>query len=166
MSEPESSPPLAYFLTWTIYGSWLHGDPRGSVDRRWNAPNSLRLAPDERRTRFEARRLSQSRPVRLDAELRHAIDGAIRETCATRGWLLHALHVRTNHVHAVVTAPVAPERVVATFKANGTRVAREAGLSNQDRLWTRHGSTRYLWDEEALAAACVYVIEGQGEMLD
>ena len=24
--------PLAYFLTWTCYGIWLHGDERGSVD--------------------------------------------------------------------------------------------------------------------------------------
>ena len=27
------SDPLAYFITFTCYGNWLHGDERGSVDR-------------------------------------------------------------------------------------------------------------------------------------
>lgn len=29
-------------------------------------------------------------------------------------------------------------------------------------MWSRHGSTRYLWKDESLEAACRYVREGQG----
>src|SRR5690349_4403849 len=44
---------LAYFRTFSAYGSWLHGDERGSVDRTLAAPLSLLRraafhAPDHR----------------------------------------------------------------------------------------------------------------------
>jgi hypothetical protein len=35
-TEPADIPmadPLAYFLTWTTYGTWLPGDERGWVER-------------------------------------------------------------------------------------------------------------------------------------
>ncbi len=35
--------PLAYLITFRTYGTWLHGDPRGSMDRQrantWAEPN-------------------------------------------------------------------------------------------------------------------------------
>ena len=40
------STPLAYFITFTCYGSWLHGDERGSVDRDDNVPGTPVLLPD------------------------------------------------------------------------------------------------------------------------
>jgi hypothetical protein len=41
--------PLAYFITFTCHGTWLHGDERGSVDRGHNAPGTPFLPPDEPR---------------------------------------------------------------------------------------------------------------------
>jgi hypothetical protein len=44
--------PLAYFITFTCYGTWLHGDERGSVDDEHNTPGTPVLDPDpERRGR-------------------------------------------------------------------------------------------------------------------
>jgi hypothetical protein len=44
-----------------------------------------------------------------------------------------------------------------------TRRLVEAGLVPRgDRVWVRHGSTRYLWDAESVASACAYVRGGQG----
>ncbi|MBY0309383.1 MAG: hypothetical protein K2Q09_11625 [Phycisphaerales bacterium] len=40
-SRPMYSTPLAYLLTWTCHGTWLHGDDRGSIDdfnNRFGAP--------------------------------------------------------------------------------------------------------------------------------
>jgi hypothetical protein len=34
------------------------------------------------------------------------------------------------------------------------------------KRWTRHGSTRYLWTEEAVAEKVVYVLDGQGEPME
>ena len=44
------------------------------------------------------------------------------------GWRLHALTVRTNHVHAVVSADEAPEKVMTNFKIWATRRLREHEL--------------------------------------
>jgi REP element-mobilizing transposase RayT len=157
--------PPAYLLTFTTYGTWLHGDERGSVDRKhagWQTPV---LDPDHRRNRGDAGR-AKSTPILLAPELRTAVELAIREVCAHRRWRLEALNVRTNHVHAVVGAAVPPEIVLTTLKAWATRRCRAAALLAFDRpLWTRHGSTRYLWTAEAIDRASEYVAEQQGPAL-
>lgn len=49
------APPLAYLITFTTYGAWLHGDKRGSVDPAHNAYRTPFIDPDSRR-RDTARR--------------------------------------------------------------------------------------------------------------
>ena len=58
--------PLAYFLTFTTYGTWLHGDGRGSVDREHNQPGEPWPEPDPARREGSAARLAQP-PYLLDA---------------------------------------------------------------------------------------------------
>lgn len=41
--------PLAYFISITCYGTWLHGDQRGSIDRRHNLHGTAVLAADPAR---------------------------------------------------------------------------------------------------------------------
>ena len=94
--------------------------------------------------------------------VRDHVLAAIRETCAYRGWGLHAVHVREEHVHVVVDAEVEPERVMTDLKAWATR--RLQGVEPEvDRRWTRHGSTRWLRRPESIRAAVRYVADGQGE---
>jgi hypothetical protein len=69
--------PLAYFLTFRTYGSWLPGDPRGWVDRQRNVPGTTYEAPDPERWAREVRRLRQP-PVALDPVAALVVDGAIR----------------------------------------------------------------------------------------
>jgi hypothetical protein len=40
-NRPPMSDPLAYFLTWVTYGTWLPGDDRGWVEYRhgWQLPD-------------------------------------------------------------------------------------------------------------------------------
>src|SRR5437762_2022331 len=40
--------PLGYLITFRSYGTWLHGDARGSVDRFHNAFGTPRLPYNER----------------------------------------------------------------------------------------------------------------------
>jgi alanyl-tRNA synthetase len=102
----------------------------------------------------------------LDGTQRSTVERTIREVANHRGWEIHALHVRTNHVHVVVTAQEAPERVMSDFKSYATRRLREGGLVGDDvHPWSRHGSTRYLWNERDIADACEYVDERQGAPL-
>ena len=159
---PESDWPVAYFITFTTYGTWVHGDERGSVDRNHNIPGTPYLAPNRRRVAWE-RRLSRQQPVTLDSAGRAVVKTAIEQVCRHRDWSLHALNVRTNHVHAVVSTPVRPEVVLHDFKAYATRALRPAECAGQGASpWTAGGSTRYLWRPAALRAACRYVTDDQG----
>ena len=161
-ARPPGGAPLAYLITFRCYGTWLHGDERGSVDREHNAPSGPLVEPHAGRAQAARARLRQS-PVVLHAEPRAVVHDAIGEVCRHYGWPLRALSARTNHVHVVVSSEQTPERAMNAFKSWCTRRAVEAGLvPRRARVWSRHGSTRYLWDRTSVESACRYVTEGQG----
>lgn len=158
--------PIGYLITFTTYGTWLHGDARGSVDPAHNVPGTPLVDEDPHRRNSDHRCLKH-RCITLDAKRRSVVRGTIMEAAEYRGWTIHALNVRTNHVHIVVGADETPERVMTTVKSWATRRMREEGvLDPGSKAWTRHGSTRYLWKPEQLEAACRYVCEGQGVDLE
>lgn len=158
------SPALAYFITWTTYGTWLHGDERGSVDRGNSSPFTPTVGHASGRVARETRLMKSGALVLSDA-MRSAVEQAIREHAAHKGWMVQALNVRTNHVHLVCTTrEVTPEQVMRECKAWATRRMRETGLVREaSRVWTRHGSTRYIWDERSLAKAVEYVRDWQDD---
>jgi hypothetical protein len=83
-----------------------------------------------------------------------------------RHWLLYAITVRTNHVHSVVSANRRAGLVLNAFKANGTRQLREDGLWPYSfSPWADKGSKRRLWNEQSVARAIDYVVNGQGDDL-
>jgi hypothetical protein len=66
----------------------------------------------------------------------------------------------------VVAAACKPESILIAFKAYTSRRLREAGLfSNGQIIWSRHGSTKYLWKPKRVDLAIDYVVNGQGEEL-
>ena len=157
---------IAYFITFHTFGSWLPGRDTGSVDHLHNTYGTPVLAPNKTREE-EAHRRQSSPAVALNASMRTVVDQAIREVCTHRRWPLHAIHVRTNHVHVVVSAEVVPEKVMSDFKAYATRRLREACLhSSKDKVWAEHGSTRYLWTEQQILEKVHYTLYEQGEPLE
>jgi hypothetical protein len=53
-----------------------------------------------------------------------------------------------------------------TFKANATRELREAGLvETGQQVWSRGGSTKYLWKPRSVERAVEYTLYGQGDDL-
>lgn len=154
--------PIAYFVTWTIRGSWLAGNRRGSVDRDHNLHGHPLLAENPARE-AALRSKTQDEPLALTGAARALVRGAIETVCEHRGWILHAANVRSNHVHLVVTSPgYEPERVMQQMKSWSTRALRESKYISADQQpWTRHGSTRYLWDAGAVELASRYVLEFQ-----
>jgi REP element-mobilizing transposase RayT len=156
----------AYLITFRCYGTWLHGDERGSVDRRYyNQYGAQKIKPDAETEQRKAGQL-KAEPFVLDARCRKVVEAAIKEVCQIRSYILFGLHVRTNHAHIVVGNAGKPERMLDSFKAYATRALRQAGLIDTDqKAWSRHGSTRYLWTEEHIATAVNYVVNGQGDEL-
>jgi REP element-mobilizing transposase RayT len=155
--------PLGYFITFRCYGTWLHGDARGSVDLNHNTPGEPLVEPDRRLEQTRMSQLKQS-PVTLNEPCRVVVDRTIHEVCEHRDWELHACNVRSNHVHVVVSAESSPEKVMNALKSWSTRRLRETKLIGpHTKPWSRHGSTKYLWNQAAIQAACLYTEEGQGE---
>jgi REP element-mobilizing transposase RayT len=153
--------PLAFFITFRCYGTWLHGDSRGSTDPQHNQPGEPLLPGNPA---IHQRRSSGLRhpPMRLPNRHQKVVETTIREVCRHRVWELHALNVLADHVHVVVSARCRPELVMNSFKSWPTRRMREAGLVAQDaKVWSRHGSTKYLWTHRDVMDACLYTNEGQ-----
>lgn len=160
------SAPVGYFITFTTYGTWLHGRDPGSVDLEHNAPGTAVLSPDAMREQRSRLKMRQD-PYRLDAARRQLVLRTICEVAAYRNWTLWAVHVRSNHVHIVITAECKPEKVMTDLKAWASRRLREAFTENADRdRWTEHGSTRWLNSDEALQAAVQYTLHEQGEPME
>ncbi|MCC6575269.1 MAG: transposase [Planctomycetes bacterium] len=153
--------PAAYLITYTCYGTWLHGDERGSVSRDLAAYGWPRLETDPKLVHHFESKL-RFPPLILDDPMRSAVDAAIREVCVHREWYLGALNVRTNHVHVVANGRVGVSKILGDFKRYSTRRLRELKLVLPDRpVWTDGGSTRYLWDTDSLAHAVHYVLHRQ-----
>jgi len=155
--------PLAYLISFRCYGTWLPGDIRGSVRMQKNEPGTYLIPYDTGRLRRNRCRMKQS-PYELDAPHRRIVFDAVIEVCEYRGWRLIAAHVRSTHVHVIVQAACKPEKVMNDFKAYASRALTRAGYENPNRKrWSRHGSTKYLWESEEVESAVHYVIREQGE---
>ena len=162
-NEPPMPDPLAYFLTWSTYGTWLPGDERGWVEYQhgWKLPDALRKLEAEARMAEDA--------CVFDLEQRRLVERTIADHCRIRGWRLHAVNCRTNHLHVVVSADRHPDDVRKQFKAWCTRCLKELERKRpcepvravRENWWTERGSRRYINDEESLEAAILYVRDGQ-----
>jgi REP element-mobilizing transposase RayT len=151
--------PVAYFITFTTYGTWLHGNPRGSFMKSPDGAKHLDHDP----LLHHIRKRQLKYPVfKLDLIMIRPVDEAIRIVCNERYWYLHELNVRTNHVHVVVTAKTSPGRVLGDFKRYATRRLRADQLVGDRPVWTEDGSKRSLWTQAALSAAISYVRKEQG----
>ncbi|MEQ1762365.1 MAG: hypothetical protein ABL984_04365 [Pyrinomonadaceae bacterium] len=157
--------PIAYLITFRTYGTWLHGDERGAIDKYHNKYGAPRAVESRRREEIHRERL-KSPPFRLDARSRTIVEKAIHDVCEFREWSLLGLAVRTNHVHSVNAATNASGKMLNDFKAYSTRRLRENGCWKYAHSpWVDKGSRRMLWTEEHVATAVDYVLKGQGAPL-
>jgi REP element-mobilizing transposase RayT len=156
--------PLAYHIVWTTYGTWLPGDGRGWIKAYvWGVQ-----APDPVRER-EARERMVEEPVILTAEQRELVEKTIRDHSRIRGWFLHAVNVRGNHVHVVVSAARDPNDVMEQFKAWCSRkLSDQAGLAKvvakkagRRRWFTEGGDKVRIEDDRYLENSIRYVAELQ-----
>jgi REP element-mobilizing transposase RayT len=158
-------PAVAYFLTFSTYGHWLHGHGTGSVDRQHNVYGTPLLPHDFEREQACRERMREE-PYCLDEDRRETVLHTLEEVASHRGWQLWAVHVRPTHVHIVVTAHAKAEKVMSDFKAWCSRRLKERHGEVADRTrWTQHGSTRHLMTAEAVYAAVRYAVLDQGTQM-
>lgn len=153
-------------LTFRTYGTWLHGDKRGSVDthKRKNVYGTPDISPNEKlKELMQAKMKNQT--FLLDEMQLELVEEAIEEFCQHKNYQLHAVNVRTNHVHAVISAQTKPEPIINFLKSYSTRKLRDLKLiSAEIKLWSRGGSRCYLWKERHVSLAIEYVLYGQGDI--
>jgi REP element-mobilizing transposase RayT len=156
------SDPLAYFITWTCYGTWLPGDDRG-----WARWEKGQIVPQPLLADWCKEQMTEGSCV-LCEEQRAIVEDTIAKHCLHRGWHLHAVNCRSNHCHVVVAAKNHSGEVVRDqLKAWCTRKLKEAegrnssGNMTRQNWWTRKGSVRYLFDDESLEVVVQYTLEAQ-----
>lgn len=154
--------PIAFFITWSCYGTWLPGDERG-----WTKWHKGQQIPQPFLADWCREKMTEE-AIYLDDQQRMIVNSVIAEHCGIRSWHLHAVNCRSNHCHVVVTAiGYEGEQVRDQFKAWGKRKLKEhqrrtpASDPVREHWWTRKGSVRYIFDEESLEAAIRYTLEAQ-----
>jgi REP element-mobilizing transposase RayT len=147
---------IAYFHTWTTYGTWLPGDDRGWYCRDYGTqdPNS--------EIHFASRLRMTEHAVILNPSQRIIVEAVVAEHCRFRNWILHAVHCRSNHVHVAVSAGEIPiKHPREQFKAWCTRRLKVTFPTRQ-HWWTERGWDNYIDTDEELSEVVRYIVEGQG----
>jgi len=151
-----------YHITFHTYGTWLTGDERGSVKVPQNRPTQPKLDHQPHLVAHIQNQMRQQ-PVQLGSALRASVEASIVGVCAYRKWMLHAINVRQNHVHAVVSAPCGADKIRDDFKAYATRHLRQKQLVEQgETIWAEGGSGRIVTSLAELESVIEYVRFGQG----
>lgn len=154
---------LAFFITWTCYGTYLPGDERGWT--KWQKGDQL---PQPYLEDWCRKQLVDT-AVSLDETQREIVNQTVRDHCDVRGWTLHAVNCRSNHCHVVVTSvSYDGEQVRDQLKSWATRRLKDDQGTRmkitgnvREHWWTRKGSVRKLFDDESLQAAIAYTLEAQ-----
>lgn len=148
--------PIAFFITWPTYGTWLPGNERGWVEYHhgWQLPNrNLELLCETRMT---------EKQCLLGPRERNIVNSQVAETCNFRAWTLYAVNCRSNHVHIVVGAfNTVPKKIRSDIKAWCTRRLKEQCDLQRSNWWAERGSIRYIWNDDSLATVIQYVMEAQ-----
>jgi hypothetical protein len=143
------APDFAIHHTWTCYGNWLPGDPRGYVAntlqgdgtyrKNENVPHSA-YAADHPEMLERARRLMKDTPVNLDREQAHIVAEALIKAASARGWHIGRAAVMGNHVHVVIWNCPNDGPAVRRVLKGVTQAALSDHRGESHRWWTAGGS--------------------------
>ncbi|HZL38430.1 MAG TPA: hypothetical protein VFC78_24160 [Tepidisphaeraceae bacterium] len=148
---------LAYLITWGTYGTRLHGDKRGTVDRANNEYGQPILRSDPQRLQEERDRLKFP-PIVLTAQQCGFAEDAIPSICEQGRWSLHARAAAPDHVHVVLTSPFDPTTIRRLLKRwLGQSLSGKWPLADARTWWAEGGSIKWIHDEDYLHNAIRYV---------
>lgn len=152
--------PIAFFITWTAYGTHLQGDERG-----WRRRGRGVQAPQPRLAEWRRQRLKHD-ILLLSPDERRVVEYECEQHCQLREWYVWALNARSTHVHVVATAAGVSGKIVRDqLKANATRGLRQQWPRFCDRpVWTAGGDWVCINSEDDLEQVCLYVREAQDRM--
>ncbi|TWU17902.1 hypothetical protein [Allorhodopirellula heiligendammensis] len=153
----DNSEPLAFFITWTVYGTFLQGD-----ERWWRSRNDGQRPPQPLLQHWHQARLNHA-ILLLNEEHQSIVEAQIQQHCDHRAWTNWITNARSNHVHVVVTASGYGGRVVRDqLKANATGgLRRDHSMFVNRPVWTTGGDWKCVNSQEQLEQVIRYVKEVQ-----
>jgi len=161
---------LAFHCIFTAYGFWLPNEPRGSWStfvaswelRRFgpaikvSTRRSLAKAVYDPQQKRQMQQALKQPPVQFTGEQAKIIGDSFRNT----PYVLHALAILPEHVHAVVAWMDRDiRRSVGHLKSEATRALRARGHFEHRPIWTDHGWNVYL-DSDADVERAIRYVEG------
>jgi hypothetical protein len=148
--------PLAYLITLRYYGTWLHGDGRGSY-RRSAESRRVRVPPRPRLVTAETEQL-----IFPFNSIR--VSGRLSKTLFEKYVFIAGLRCMRSTQERIMCTQASQLQCAGVdfggFKSYATRALGTAGLDKNIQPWSRHGSTVYLWKERHLNKGIEYVVLG------
>jgi REP element-mobilizing transposase RayT len=167
--------PVALFITWTTYGTWLPGDARGYVSNTLSPkggfePKQNQIGTpykvDEAYTRERARDLQKWQAVWLTVPQAQIVANSLVSVATKRDWMILRASVMSNHVHVVLTrCPIDGPGVRRILKGN-TQADLSAAIGERRRWWTAGGSDRRRSGVRSIDATTRYVADQPGKLAE
>ncbi len=149
--------PLAYHITFGTYGTRLHGDERGTVDRRQNTPGEPIIGRDDDWQQLEASQLNFP-PVQLSDEQRLYVEQIIPAICARGGWAYHTCAARRDHLHVELSASAEGKAARKWLKRwLGEALSKRWPLPQGARWFAVGGSVHSIWNRKYFERVFGYI---------
>ncbi len=142
-----------YFLTCTTYGTWLHGDERGSFNKYG------RFIPPNETLRQSIKKKLTISPFYLSDGMRDIVRLAFQEVADGKSWNICRMTVLYNHFHIVISVNLDdPQKVLSVLKSKATMRLRKAmEIAANFSPWTAKGNYLIIQTQEQLFNVCQYV---------
>jgi REP element-mobilizing transposase RayT len=149
--------PLAYHITFGTYGTRLHGDDRGTVDRSLNNFGDPIIGGDQDWNRME-RRMLRFEPRKLTVDQRLFVEQSLPQICARGGWQFIEVAAASDHVHNMIAANADGSAVRKWLKRwLGEALSARWLLQPREVWWAECGSVKWIWTEDYFERVEQYV---------
>jgi hypothetical protein len=150
---------LAYHITWGTYGTRLHGDPRGTVDRQHNEFGTPVLGYDEHRWEREKENLNFD-PVVFTRDEMRLVESLIPGICERGHWIYRTCAAGPDHVHVILASEHNPETIRRLLKRwLSQELSSRKPLPDGAVWWAECGSIKWIDSERYLKNATKYVTD-------
>ena len=135
----------------------LHGDERGTVDRKMNQPGDPIIGSDPSWWKQEHDRLKFP-PVCLDVEQMRFVEEAVPNVCQRGGWKYKTCAAGPDHVHVVLTTTSDAPAVRKWLKRwLGEALSAKWPLPAGRSWWAEGGSVKWVWNRDYFDRVYEYV---------
>ena len=154
-----SDSPIAYHFTFGTYGNRLHGDERGTVDKRRNKYGDPIIGQNEHWHIYK-QQLLKYQPILLTEEQRHFVQSNLPIICQRGDWAHHCSACQNNHIHIMLSTSKDIKAVRSWMKRwLGESLSDKYPLPQNQSWWAEGGSIKWIWDDFYLDAVHQYIIE-------